>query len=61
MRCEVRGANGERLKDMRCEVRGGRCQVQCAGGWDVEGEVREAAGNKNGQRQTKALQVRCET
>jgi hypothetical protein len=25
------------------------------------GEVREAAGNKNGQRQTKALQVRCET
>ncbi len=25
------------------------------------GEVREVAGNKNGQRQTKALQVRCET
>ena len=47
--CEVRGVSA------RCEVRGVRCEVErCDGGEGTRG------GNNDAQRQTKALQVRCE-
>jgi hypothetical protein len=51
--CEVRGVSA------RCEVRGVRCEVRC----EVErcdGGEGTRGGNNDAQRQTKALQVRCE-